>query len=101
MNSRDQFEESYSKVYGTPKRVLESLRYNDTYRITDGDRVDVAWCMWKASREELVMQLPKAISIEGGAYCTAHAHRDKNGEYLYRDEVIEVLNTAGVTVKSD
>lgn len=59
------------------------------------------WEGWKASREELVMQLPKAISIEGGAYCTAHAHRDKNGEYLYRDEVIEVLNAAGVTVKSD
>lgn len=101
MNNRDQFEESYSKIYGTPKRVLENLRYNDTYHVTDGDRVDIAWCMWKASLEELTIQLPKAISIEGGAYCTAHAHRDENGEYFYRDEVIETLKTVDITVKSD
>lgn len=61
----------------------------------------VMWEGWKASREQLVVELPKAINIEGGAYCTAHAHRDENGEYFYSDEVIETLNTAGITVKSD
>lgn len=50
MNDRDQFEESYSKVYGTPKTVLENLRqtHGDDYFETDGDRLSRAWCMWKA-----------------------------------------------------
>ena len=92
MNSRDQFEESYSKVYGTPKRVLESLRYNDTYRVTDGDRVDVAWCIWKASREQLAVELPEPFKM---------AKSSSNLLYYYADEVIETLKTAGITVKSD
>lgn len=50
MNTRDQFEESYSKIYGTPKTVLENLRqtHGDDYLETDGDRLSRAWCMWKA-----------------------------------------------------
>lgn len=170
MNSRDQFEESYSKVYGTPKIVLENLRqtHGDDYRETDGDRLSRAWCMWKASRntyDSLAMQNMKDI-----AYCLSDLRRfiemkwptiadlpsvegvllngpenkhevdaliaalnrvadfyendrivvelperlspvennpeyymvpDPAGDYLNRNEVIEVLNAAGVTVKSD
>lgn len=101
MNYRDQFEESYSKTYGTPKRVLESLRYNDTYHVTDGDRVDIAWRMWKASRGELVIQLPERLSPEGYHIDEAYLVPDSDGDYLDRDEVIETLKTAGITVKSD
>lgn len=82
------------------KTILKEMRlYNPKADMYCGQFIIPGW----ADRIEkaLTIELPKAISIEGGAYCTAHAHRDKNGEYLYRDEVIEVLNTAGVTVKSD
>lgn len=75
MNSRDQFEESYSKVYGTPKIVLENLRqtHGDDYRETDGDRLSRAWCMWKASRntyDSLAMQNMKDI-----AHCLSDLRR--------------------------
>jgi hypothetical protein len=95
MNYRDQFEESYSKTYGTPKRVLESLRYNDTYHVTDGDRVDIAWRMWKASREELVIKLIPDINP------LMFNNDVVFGYQKAKNEVIEVLKTAGITVKSD
>lgn len=96
MNCRDQFEESYSKTYGTPKRVLESLRYNDTYHVTDGDRVDIAWRMWKASREQLAVELPDTSFIV--------IPKDASRADCYRQGVQDctrVLNAAGITVKSD
>lgn len=95
MNCRDQFEESYSKTCGTPKRVLESLRYNDTYHVTDGDRVDIAWRMWKASREELVIKLIPDINP------LMFNNDVVFGYQKAKNEVIEVLKTAGITVKSD
>lgn len=95
MNCRDQFEESYSKTCGTPKRVLESLRYNDTYHVTDGDRVDIAWRMWKASREELVIELIPDINP------LMFNNDVVFGYQKAKKEVIETLKTAGITVKSD
>ena len=95
MNCRDQFEESYSKTYGTPKRVLESLRYNDTYHVTDGDRVDIAWHIWKASREQLVIELTPDINP------VMFNDDVVFGYQKAKNEVIEVLKTAGITVKSD
>lgn len=59
------------------------------------------WEGWKASREELVMQLPERLSPEGYHIDEAYLVPDPDGDYLDRDEVIEVLNAAGVTVKSD
>ena len=52
----------------------------------------VMWEGWKASRGELVIQLPKGIGAKSSW---------QDGPYLNRYEVIETLNTAGVTVKSD
>lgn len=59
------------------------------------------WEGWKASREELVMQLPEHLSPEGYHIDEAYLVPDPDGDYLDRDEVIETLKTAGITVKSD
>lgn len=72
MNNRDQFEESYSKIYGTPKCVLENLRqtHGDDYRETDGDRLSRAWCMWKESRTTHDIQYMKDV-----AHCLSDLRR--------------------------
>lgn len=50
--------------------------------------------------EARVVVLPQRISMEGGAYCTAHARYDEDGDFYYRDEVIESLVAAGIISKA-
>ncbi|UYL04930.1 hypothetical protein LGIDLPPJ_00043 [Klebsiella phage KP13-27] len=60
----------------------------------------VMWEGWKASREQLVVELPERLSpVENNP--EYYMVPDPEGDYLNRDEVIEVLKTAGITVKSD
>lgn len=61
----------------------------------------IMWEGWKASREELAIQLPERLSPEGYHIDEAYLVPDPDGDYLDRDEVIEILKTAGITVKSD
>lgn len=49
-----------------------------------------------AELESRSVKLPKAMSIEGGAYCSAHAHYDSDGDYYDRADVEEMLTTAGI-----
>ncbi|HBR1508326.1 TPA: hypothetical protein L9L79_003226 [Klebsiella quasipneumoniae subsp. quasipneumoniae] len=46
--------------------------------------------------ESRSVKLPKAMSIEGGAYCSAHAHYDSDGDYYDRADVEEMLAAAGI-----
>ena len=52
-----------------------------------------------AELEAREVALPQRISMEGGAYCTAHARYDEDGDFYYRDEVIESLVAAGIITK--
>ncbi|SSW49342.1 RelE family toxin-antitoxin system [Klebsiella pneumoniae] len=47
------------------------------------------------------VKLPKAMSIEGGAYCSAHAHYDSDGDYYDRTDVEEMLSAAGIKVEAE
>lgn len=49
--------------------------------------------------ESRSVKLPKAMSIEGGAYCSAHAHYDSDGDYYDRADVEEMLSAAGIKVE--
>ncbi|HBS8813599.1 TPA: hypothetical protein MAV35_001493 [Klebsiella pneumoniae] len=49
--------------------------------------------------ESRSVKLPKAMSIEGGAYCSAHAHYDSDGDYYDRTDVEEMLSAAGIKVE--
>lgn len=49
-----------------------------------------------AELESRGVKLPKAMSIEGGAYCSAHAHYDADGDYYDRAEVNAALDGAGI-----
>ena len=51
--------------------------------------------------ESRSVKLPKAMSIEGGAYCSAHAHYDSDGDYYDRTDVEEMLSAAGIKVESE
>ena len=52
-----------------------------------------------AELEAREVVLPQRISMEGGAYCTAHARYDEDGDFYYRDDVIESLVAAGIITK--
>lgn len=70
-------------------------------------RIDVlAEALEKAQRrisrlESRSVKLPKAMSIEGGAYCSAHAHYDSDGDYYDRADVEEMLSDAGIKVEAE
>lgn len=51
--------------------------------------------------ESRSVKLPKAMSIEGGAYCSAHAHYDSDGDYYDRTDVEEMLSAAGIKVEAE
>jgi hypothetical protein len=53
-HSRQQFEQEYSSLYGTPCTVLKTLRDGDDYMETDGDRVARCWAMWNACRAAML-----------------------------------------------
>lgn len=91
--NREQFEACYSDKYGTPKNVLEKLRKGDEYTVEEGDRLNRAWDMWKASRKELVIELPN----KGFYFIKADACPSDHYNAGVRD-VAELLDTAGITV---
>lgn len=49
----------------------------------------------------VTVKLPKAMSIEGGAYCSAHAHYDADGDYYDRADVEKMLREAGIKVEAE
>ena len=51
--------------------------------------------------ESRSVKLPKAMSIDGGAYCSAHAHYDSDGDYYDRADVEEMLSVAGIKVETE
>ncbi|EPK2817637.1 TPA: hypothetical protein OT989_000058 [Klebsiella pneumoniae] len=51
--------------------------------------------------ESRSVKLPKAMSVEGGAYCSAHAHYDSDGDYYDRADVEEMLSDAGIKVEAE
>lgn len=54
-----------------------------------------------AELEAKEVVLPQRISMEGGSYCTAHARYDEEGDFYYRDEVIESLVAAGIRINGE
>lgn len=74
-------EETHAKTVG---RLMDELEEKDK-RIAELEAREVV--------------LPQRISMEGGSYCTAHARYDEEGDFYYRDEVIESLVAAGIITR--
>ncbi|ELB7365120.1 TPA: hypothetical protein ACL9ML_004404 [Klebsiella pneumoniae] len=107
---RERFEAWWEREY----KHLESSKYTDAVpHIKYG-----FWMVYQAGGAELVealekaqkqisrlesrsVKLPKAMSIEGGAYCSAHAHYDSDGDYYDRTDVEEMLAAAGIKVEAE
>ncbi|HBT4645530.1 TPA: hypothetical protein MB280_004075 [Klebsiella aerogenes] len=107
---KEKFEAWWEREY----KHLESSKYTDAVpHIKYG-----FWMAYQAGGAELVealekaqqrisrlesrsVKLPKAMSIEGGAYCSAHAHYDSDGDYYDRADVEEMLAAAGIKVEAE
>ncbi|MEC6021583.1 hypothetical protein [Klebsiella variicola] len=96
---RDKFEAWWERTQhngNQPRFGWSHWRDGEGYKVDDDDsELDGMWSAWKAAGAELVealekaqkrisrlesrsVKLPKAMSIEGGAYCSAHAHYDSD-----------------------
>lgn len=52
-----------------------------------------------AELESRTVKLPMAMSIEGGAYCSAHAHYHSEGDYYDRADIEKMLADAGINME--
>lgn len=80
--------------------------FNPQMNIKTRDLKELVEALEKAQQrisqlESLTVKLPKAMSIEGGAYCSAHAHYDSDGDYYDRTDVEEMLAAAGIKVEAE
>ncbi|HBT2017940.1 hypothetical protein ACWUXD_01090 [Klebsiella pneumoniae] len=75
--------------------------FNPQMNIKTRDLKELVEALEKAQKrisriESRSVKLPKAMSIDGGAYCSAHAHYDSDGDYYDRTDVEEMLAAAGI-----
>lgn len=77
-----------ARVVEVQQRIATQREYYEGVIADDGTRI--------AKLESRTVKLPKAMSIEGGAYCSAHAHYDSDGDYYDRTDVEEMLVAAGI-----
>lgn len=89
MTSREQFEAEYSKLMGTPVSVLVTLRVDDDYRETEGERLSISWEIWKASRAAVEVVLPQPEQW------------DITEVLLDKVKVVSAIRAAGIRVKGD
>lgn len=80
--------------------------FNPQMNIKTRDLKELVEALEKAQKrisrlESRSVKLPKAMSIEGGAYCSAHAHYDSDGDYYDRTDVEEMLSAAGIKVEAE
>ncbi|HCA8726124.1 TPA: hypothetical protein MYJ06_001419 [Klebsiella pneumoniae] len=80
--------------------------FNPQMNIKTRDLKELVEALEKAQQrisrlESRSVKLPKAMSIEGGAYCSAHAHYDSDGDYYDRTDVEEMLSAAGIKVEAE
>ncbi|MBX4490416.1 hypothetical protein [Klebsiella pneumoniae] len=80
--------------------------FNPQMNIKTRDLKELVEALEKAQQrisrlESRSVKLPKAMSIEGGAYCSAHAHYDSDGDYYDRTDVEEMLAAAGIKVEAE
>ena len=85
---------------------LAVSNFNPQMNIKTRDLKELVEALEKAQQlisqlESRSVKLPKAMSIEGGAYCSAHAHYDSDGDYYDRTDVEEMLSAAGIKVEAE
>lgn len=77
-----------ARVVELEQRIATQREYYDGVIADGGKRI--------AKLESRTVKLPKAMSIEGGAYCSAHTHYDSDGDYYDRTDVEEMLTAYGI-----
>ena len=77
-----------ARVVELEQRIATQREYYEGVIADGGKRI--------AELEYRTVKLPKAMSIEGGAYCSAHAHYDSDGDYYDRADVEGMLTAADI-----
>ena len=49
----------------------------------------------------VTVKMPEAMRIEGGAYCSAHAHYHSEGDYYDRADIEKMLADSGIKVEAE
>ncbi|EMD0904358.1 hypothetical protein ABNK34_003863 [Klebsiella pneumoniae] len=86
--------------------IKNQIKSFDTVVLRENEALALVEALEKAQQrisrlESRSVKLPKAMSIEGGAYCSAHAHYDSDGDYYDRTDVEEMLSAAGIKVEAE
>ncbi|HBR4423984.1 TPA: ead/Ea22-like family protein [Klebsiella pneumoniae] len=88
-------------LFGVKTPDLPPLEHENVH-YADAAEMEIAALRQRiAELESRTVKLPKAMSIDGGAYCSAHAHYDSDGDYYDRADVEEMLSVAGIKVEAD
>ena len=87
------------------RRATSANEFGESLYVKGADVIALVEALEKAQQqisrlESRSVKLPKAMSIEGGAYCSAHAHYDSDGDYYDRTDVEEMLAAAGIKVEA-
>ncbi|HCP6331910.1 TPA: hypothetical protein OE573_000729 [Escherichia coli] len=107
MASSAELVEALDKSEKTSEARREAIDRAHNMFVRERDRANAAEeALEKAQKrisrlESRSVKLPKAMSIEGGAYCSAHAHYDSDGDYYDRTDVEEMLDAAGIKVEAE
>lgn len=107
MASSAELVEALDKSEKTSEARREAIDRAHNMFVRERDRANAAEeALEKAQKrisrlESRSVKLPKAMSIEGGAYCSAHAHYDSDGDYYDRTDVEEMLAAAGIKVEAE
>lgn len=88
------------------RRATSANEFGESLYVKADDILTLVEALEKAQKqisrlESRSVKLPKAMSIDGGAYCSAHAHYDSDGDYYDRADVEEMLSVAGIKVEAD
>lgn len=105
----EKWQEAWGKYDKVEITIAEFIRAAEQYESIVKDPANVlalVEALEKAQQqisrlESRSVKLPKAMSIDGGAYCSAHAHYDSDGDYYDRADVEEMLSVAGIKVEAE
>lgn len=86
--SREEFEKWLEEVHGLYGEDIDWEPERNCYRIFG---IHLAWCAWQASRESIVVALPK--------HCERYNWSD--GVFNFKQDIAEVLRTAGIRIKGE
>ncbi|MFV8955262.1 hypothetical protein [Serratia fonticola] len=97
--SREQFETWVAFQIGHTIEYVKGQRAATTDRYYN-EYIDIPYQAWKASRESLVVELPKREAFESYPH-ESYMIDDDDGKYIPYAETVESLRAIGIRIKGE